>query len=88
MFRHIYIFRDIIWKAVKVHIKIKLRLEAYACGELTNDAFYLIGSAVSQCMKYHWTTKVRQKTFYFSFLRVLAGLIRLTRMPSYLSYGI
>jgi hypothetical protein len=46
--------------------------------EMANDAFYLIGSAVFQCMEYHWTTKVRQKTFYFSFFKVLAGLTRLT----------
>jgi hypothetical protein len=31
-----------------------------------NSAFYLIGSAVLQCMECHRTTKVRQKTFYFS----------------------
>jgi hypothetical protein len=45
---------------------------------LANNTFYLIGSAVFQCMEYHWTTKVRQKTFYFSFFKVLAGLTRLT----------
>jgi hypothetical protein len=31
--------------------------------DLANDAFYLIGSAVVQCI--HGTTKVRQKTFSF-----------------------
>jgi hypothetical protein len=46
--------------------------------KLANDAFYLIDSAVFQCMEYHWATKVRQKTFYFSFLKVLDGLTRLT----------
>jgi hypothetical protein len=32
-------------------------------------------SAVFQYMQYHRTTKVRQKTFYFSFSKVLAGQI-------------
>jgi hypothetical protein len=28
-------------------------VEAYASGEMANDAFYLIGSAVLQCMECH-----------------------------------
>jgi hypothetical protein len=45
-----------------------------------NDAVYLIGSAMFQCMEYHWTTKIRQKAFYFYFFKVLTGLTRLTWM--------
>jgi hypothetical protein len=33
-------------------------LTAHGWLELANDAFYLIGAAVFQCMEYHWTTKV------------------------------
>jgi hypothetical protein len=45
---------------------------------MANGAFYLIGSAVFQRLQYHWTTKVRQKTIYFSFFEMLAGPTRLT----------
>jgi hypothetical protein len=49
--------------------------------ELANDAFYLIGSAVFQCMEYHWTRKLRQnKTLYFSVFKVIAWLTWLTRL--------
>jgi hypothetical protein len=48
--------------------------------ELANDAFYLIGSAVFQCVEYHYTTKVRQKSFCFSYIKVLARLTRLIRL--------
>jgi hypothetical protein len=53
--------------------------------KLANDAFYLISSAVFQCMEYHWTTKSRQKTLFFVF-KVLAGRTRLTWTlhPSYI----
>jgi hypothetical protein len=34
-----------------------------------SDAFYLLGSAVFQRMEYQQTTKLRQKTFYFSFFK-------------------
>jgi hypothetical protein len=40
--------------------------------------FYLVGPAVFQCMEYHWTTKVKHKTLYFSFFEVLAAITRLT----------
>jgi hypothetical protein len=33
--------------------------------QLVNDAFYLIGSAVFQCMKHHVTTEVWNRTFIF-----------------------
>jgi hypothetical protein len=45
---------------------------------LSRTSCYLIGSAVFQCMEYRWTTKVRQKTFYFSFFKLFAGQTRLT----------
>jgi hypothetical protein len=34
--------------------------------KLANNAFYLISYAVFQCMKYHWTMKVRLFIFCFS----------------------
>jgi hypothetical protein len=47
-----------------------LRLTLAASAKLVgygNDEFYLIGSAVLQCMEYQWTTAIRQKTVYFYF---------------------
>jgi hypothetical protein len=38
--------------------------------ELANDAFYLIGSAVFQCIEDHCATKVKQKTLFFVFQSV------------------
>jgi hypothetical protein len=35
-----------------------------------DSVYYLIGSAVFQRMEYYWTTKVRQKTFYFPLFSV------------------
>jgi hypothetical protein len=54
--------------------------------ELVNDAFYLVGSAVFQCTEYHWTTKVGQKTFYFSFSKVFAGLTPLLYCNNKIAY--
>lgn len=43
-----------------------------------NDALYLIGFAVLQCMDYQRASEVRQKTFYFNIFKVLLVLARLT----------
>jgi hypothetical protein len=63
-----------LWK--KTRKSLSQLVDCYAHGERNNannvwlaDAFYLIGSAVFQCMEYHWTTKVRQKTLFFVFFR-------------------
>jgi hypothetical protein len=44
--------------------------------EMANDAFYLIVSAVFQCMDPLLNNE--SKTFYFSFFKELAGLTWLT----------
>jgi hypothetical protein len=48
--------------------------------ELAKDAFYLIGSAMFQCMEYQWTMKAREKTLFFCFFEALAWLTRLTQL--------
>jgi hypothetical protein len=48
--------------------------------ELANDAFYLIGSAVFQCMDYHSNKEVREKTFDFWFFKVLDWLTQPTQI--------
>jgi hypothetical protein len=47
---------------------------------LANNAFYLIGSAVFESVKYNWTMKV---TYYFSFFKVLshANIVHTNAMP-------
>jgi hypothetical protein len=64
-----------------------LGLTLAASARLADDVFHLIGFAVLRCVEYELITKVRQKTFYFSFFEVLSGLTRSTYALRHLIVG-
>jgi hypothetical protein len=67
---------------MRMVICLQLPTVFWICGRIIFASYWiymgLVGYAVFQCKEYHWTTKVREKTFYFSFFKMLSGLTRLT----------